>query len=53
MTREAAGVLAPPARDPRFLDEPVWAGYPDLQDAYDPELRLWTDSYSALLPLLR
>ena len=41
------------ARDPHFLDDPVWAGYPDLQDAYDPELRLWTDSYSALLPLLR
>jgi hypothetical protein len=33
--------------------EPLFAGVPDLQTAYDPNLRLWTDDYSNLLQVLR
>ncbi len=41
------------ARDPRRLAGAPWDAHPDLQAAFDPELRVWTDDFSNLLQLLQ
>ncbi len=41
------------SRDPGAFEDARWRQATDLQARYDPGLRLWTDSYSNLLDVLR
>ncbi|MBN1248949.1 MAG: fused MFS/spermidine synthase [Anaerolineae bacterium] len=40
------------ARQPEALGSGLWETYHDLQTAYDPAVRLWTDSYSNLIRVI-
>ncbi|MCD6285430.1 MAG: fused MFS/spermidine synthase [Anaerolineae bacterium] len=40
------------ARDADVLSEVSQTSYPDLQEAADPDLRLWTDDYSNLIEVM-
>ncbi len=40
-------------RSPQATRGSRWDAHPDLQEVYDPGLRVWTDSYSNVLQVLR